>query len=407
MRRFARTRVGYRIKQTLRRRARLIRYSHESPGELARTRPRVSAGLFRNVLLVSHGDFTTNSGLHVHAIASELVARGYSPVVALPGRRFGLEEVGPTTFPVLSHRDAMTRRLKFPGGGEADLVHAFTPRAPVRRVTLAAAQAAGCAYVVHLEDDDARIAGGTPAADREAFVGRSAGVTVVIERLLELKPERVPGAIVWPGFDESVLSPTRASGEVRRDLGVAEGEIVLLYNGNVHETNLDAMRELYLAVALLRQTGVRAVLVKTGWNFVPDALLPRLRDGVRDLGWVARRHIPDLLHAADVLVQPGAPGGFDDYRFPSKLPEFFASGKPVVLPRTNIGLHVRGGTDALLLDRGDAEEISAAIASLVAEPSLRAEIGANGRRFALRELRWVTGVDRIVSLYADFGSVAF
>jgi len=155
---------------------------------------------------VSHGDFTTNSGLHVHAIASELAARGYSPVVALPGRRFGLEEVGPTTFPVLSHRDALTGRVEFPGGGEADLVHAFTPRAPVRRVTLAAAQAAGCAYVVHLEDDDARIAGGTPAADRDAFVAGSAGVTVVIERLLELKPERLPGAVVWPGFDESVLS---------------------------------------------------------------------------------------------------------------------------------------------------------------------------------------------------------
>ena len=292
MRGFARTRVGYRIKQALRRRARLFRHnSHVSAGGLARTRPRASSSPLRNVLLVSHGDFTTNSGLHVHAIASELAARGYSPVVALPGRRFGLEEVGPTTFPVLSHRDALTGRVEFPGGGEADLVHAFTPRAAVRRVTLAAAQAAGCAYVVHLEDDDARIAGGTSAADRDAFVAGSAGVTVVIERLLELKPERLPGAVVWPGFDESVLSPTRASGEVRRDLGVVDGEIVLLYNGNVHETNLDAMRELYLAVALLRQSGVRAVLVKTGWNFVPDALLPRLRDGIRDLGWVARRHI--------------------------------------------------------------------------------------------------------------------
>jgi glycosyltransferase involved in cell wall biosynthesis len=349
---------------------------------------------------VSHGDFTTNSGLHVHAIASELAARGYSPVVALPGRGFGLAEVGPTAFPVVSHRDARSGRLEFPGGGEADVVHAFTPRAPVRSVTLAAAQAAGCAYVVHLEDDDARIAGGTPAAARAAFITGSAGMTVVIERLLELKPERLPGAVVWPGFDESVLSPQRARDEVRRDLGVADGEIVLVYTGNVHETNLDAMRELYLAVALLRRSGVPAVLVKTGWNFVPDALLPRLGNGIRDLRWVARRHIPDLLQAADVLVQPGAPGGFDDYRFPSKLPDFLASGQPVVLPRTNIGLHLQDGAEALLLDRGDAKEIADKVKVAAAAADLRNAIGAAGQAFALRELRWKSTVARIADLYA-------
>jgi glycosyltransferase involved in cell wall biosynthesis len=278
-------------------------------------------------------------------------------------------------------------------------VHAFTPRAPVRRVTLAASEAAACAYVVHLEDDDARIVGGTPAADREAFVGGSAGVTVVIERLLELKPEHVPGAIVWPGFDESVLSPTRAREDVRRDLDVEERDVVLVYTGNIHETNLDAMRELYLGVARLRESGVPAVLVRTGWSFVPDAFLPPLGEGIRDLGWVARRHIPDLLHAADVLVQPGSPGGFDDYRFPSKLPEFFASGRPVVLPRTNLGLHLRDGAEALLLDRGDAVEIAEKVALLAASPKLSAELGEGGHAVAMRELRWSKSVDQVVDLY--------
>ena len=50
---------------------------------------------------------------------------------------------------------------------------------------------------------------------------------------------------------------------------------------------------------------------------------------------------PQLLVAADILVQPdGSPGPFNDYRFPSKLPDFFASGRPVVLPKTNIGLYL-------------------------------------------------------------------
>jgi glycosyltransferase involved in cell wall biosynthesis len=332
------------------------------------------------------------------------LAHGLSPAVALPSLRFGLEELGPAPFPVVSHRDAMGGRVAFPGGGELELVHAFTPRPRVRRVTVAAANTAGCPYVVHLEDDDARITGGTPAADRQKFLKGSAGVTVVVERLLELKPDGIPAAVAWPGFDESVLSPTRARGDVRGELGVAGDELVLLYNGNVQETNLAAMRELYRAVVLLREDGVRAVLVKTGWNFVPDAFLPRLRDGIRDLGWVTRRHISELLHAADVLVQPGAPGGFDDYRFPSKLPEFLASGKPVVTPRTNVGLHLQDGVEALLLDRGDADEIVQSVRELAESSDRRRAIGAAGRQFALRRLRWSDAVAHVIDVYNSAGS---
>ncbi len=319
---------------------------------------------------MSHGDLTTNSGRHAHAIARELSRLDYAVAVAVPGTSFGLQDVGPTSFPVLSHRDAAAGRLPF----APDLVHAFTPRAVVRGVTFAVARAAGCAYVVHLEDDDARIEGGTPASERDAFVAGSVGVSVVVDRLLELKPTGLPGAVVWPGFDEAVLTPRRQADDVRRELGIDPAALVLVYNGNVHETNLGQMRELYGAVELLRRDGIPAVLVKTGWNFVPDTHLPRLGDGIRDLGWVGRDRVPELLHSADVLVQPGAPGGFDDYRFPSKLPEFFASGRPVVLPRTNIGLHVRDGEEALLLDRGDAEEIAE-------------KVGDRGRSESIRQLQ--------------------
>ena len=94
---------------------------------------------------------------------------------------------------------------------------------------------------------------------------------------------------------------------------------------------------------------------------MPRSRLPHLGAGLIELGWVARRHIPELLAAADVLVQPGRPDDFNDYRFPSKVPEFLASGRPVVLPRTNIGLHLRDRREALLLDLGSAAEIAEAV----------------------------------------------
>jgi glycosyltransferase involved in cell wall biosynthesis len=383
---FATTRPGYALKRAVRRVPRAV-------GGAARPRPRSGPrGSVRNVLLVSHGDATTNSGLHVLAIAEELARRGFSPTAAFP-RRGGAA----APFAVVSHADATRGRLLFVDGRGADLVHAFTPRRAVVRVTAAT----GSPYVVHLEDDDAQIVGSTTAAERDAFLARSVGVTVVVERLLELKPERLPAVVAWPGFDEAVLAPRRDRGELRRLLGVDDDTTVLLYNGNIHETNLDDMRELYAAVLRVREQGVDAVLVKCGLRFVPRSYLPRLGSAIRDLGWVYRTHIPDLLHAADVLVQPGSPGSYDDYRFPSKLPEFLASGRPVVLPRTNVGLQLRNAEEALLLDAGDADEIAARVVELARDPTLRARVGQAGRGFALRELRWSRAVDRVVELYGQ------
>ena len=59
---------------------------------------------------------------------------------------------------------------------------------------------------------------------------------------------------------------------------------------------------------------------------------------------------------ADFFVQPGVPDAFNDYRFPSKLPEFFAIGPSGTPPlRANLGLTLRHGIDAYVLDRADAE----------------------------------------------------
>jgi hypothetical protein len=209
----------------------------------------------------------------------------------------------------------------------------------------------------------------------------------------------VPGVVAWPGFDERVLAPARPRAAMRAELRLGPADVALLYTGNIHDSNEAEMLQLYEAVRRLRASSLPVVLVKTGWNFVDLSRFPRLDDGLRDLGYVARERVLSLLAAADVLVQPGGPDAFNDYRFPSKLPEFLASGRPVVLPRTNIGLNLADGEEALLLERGDAEEIAAKVALLAADPSLRERIGARGRDFALRELRWPRAVDRILDLY--------
>lgn len=379
-----------------------------------------------NVVFVSHCDFTGNSALHVLAIALGLHRRGLSPVIAVPDNADSVEDVGRPPFPVITYRDAR-RALRFPDGRGPDLVHAFTPRELVRRLTADLVRAHRCPYVVHLEDNEEAILsaelGGmdveglrqlpAPLLDRAIglrqfhplrgarFLEHAAGVTVVVARLLELAPPDVPSTVVGAGFDEAVLSPRRKRAEVRAELGLDAGDLAIVYTGNIHRTNLDDMRELYAAVAELRRDGLPIVLVKTGWNSPEAAGLPRLEEGLRDLGWVPRSVVPELLAAADVLVQPGGPGPFNDYRFPSKLPEFLASGRPVVLPRTNLGLDLRDGEEAIVLERGNTEEIREAVARLAAEPELRRRVGEGGRAFAVRELDWARSVDRVEKLYRE------
>ncbi len=151
------------------------------------------------------------------------------------------------------------------------------------------------------------------------------------------------------------------------------------------------MAELYRAVRILRERGRDLVLIKTGKDDVPVADVLGFQPqeaGVIDLGQVERPFLIDLMKCADLFVQPGAPGPFNDYRLPSKLPEFMAVGRPVVLPATNLGLRLRPGQDAMLLSNGSAEEIAGQVEAILDDPRLAARLSANAQAFARRSFRW-------------------
>ena len=171
-----------------------------------------------NVLFVSHCDFTGNSALHVLAIANELAARGLSPAICDPGAPGDLvDDLGRPSYPLLSFVDAERKGVRFPDGRGPDLVHAFTPREHVRRLTTTLVSREGCPYVVHLEDNEEAVLAavvGAAAVDRlrheppeagdaivgarrshpgraPAFLEHAAGVTALLDTLLELKPASV------------------------------------------------------------------------------------------------------------------------------------------------------------------------------------------------------------------------
>jgi glycosyltransferase involved in cell wall biosynthesis len=334
---------------------------------------------------------------------------------------------GEPRFQVLDYEAAERYGVSFANGRGPDVVHAWTPREHVRKMTLLLVKRYEAPYFVHLEDNEILVLldemrGRTlselrrlpsPLLDRlvasdrihphhwTRFLAGSRGVSALVDRLLEFKPESVPGIVFFPGYDSEFADIGMRAEDVRRELGVDANVLLVFYPGNIHHSNFREIRSLLLAIAIVNRRGVPVKLVKTGWNHYPLSELsdPEVAQHVIDRGFVLRSEIGRLLAAADVLIQPGRANPFNDYRFPSKLPEFLVSGRPVVLPRSNIGLVLKDGEEALVLGDGHCMDIAHALQRLSADPELRARIGSGGRAFALRNLNWAKNVAVLPDFY--------
>jgi glycosyltransferase involved in cell wall biosynthesis len=382
-----------------------------------------------NVAFVSHCGFAGNSAFHVLGIANALADLDHTCTICIPDDRPPAPAFTHASCRVITYDTAYSGSQLFVDAAGPTLIHAFTPREHVRQLTEFLAARWEVPYVVHLEDNEQVILadelGGLPfeqlvalptrVIDRAVpawrshplrarrFIEAAAGMTVLIDTLLEFNSGNVPAAVFWPGFDPSFLTPAPDLAVLRARLNVRADDLLVVYNGNVHASNVAEVRSLDLAVALLRRSGYPVRLLKTGWNHADMSWVAGygLEGAVIDLGFVARAKLPGLLQIADALVQPGTPGPFNDYRFPSKLPEFLASAKPVVLPNTNLGRYLRDGEEALVMETGNASDIFDKTVRLANNPSLRARLGSRGQAFALKNLRWETNVATIVSLYQE------
>jgi glycosyltransferase involved in cell wall biosynthesis len=320
-----------------------------------------------NVLLIAASEFVGNSALHTLSVARFMQSRGIECAVSYRSDDNNVRPRGGWPFLVCDQREIMHNGVLFPDGRGPDLIHAWTPREHVRRVTERMAERYGCPYIVHLEDNEEVILGDTlgpfsyselaklPARITDQvispflshpkryrwFLEGAAGMTALIDKLMEFKPQGLPGTVFWPGFEEAILTAKAT----REDFGLGEQEALLVYNGNIHLSNAEEVESLIDGVGLLRRRGVPVMLVKTGANHASQDRLKEAQDDgyLIDLGFVSRSEIHSLLNLADVLVQPGHKSTFNDYRFPCKLPEFLATGKPVVLPNTNLGRYLQDG----------------------------------------------------------------
>lgn len=366
----------------------------------------MSGAAVRNVLLLLPQGVETNSGNHARLFARRLVEADLEPVLLVPDAS-GAAGMGGA---LREHREGGRADL-FGDGSPADVIHAWTPREVVRRCweNIRAAHP-GSRLVIHLEDNEAHLAAarlGTPWPELEGWpmtrldarvpgdimhprrgprwLAAADGVSWVVPALDAFNAAGRPALELIPLVDEGLFHPRPVNLTLRRRLGIPDWHTVLVYTGNVHAANAEEVSVLYRAVAALNAGGCPATLLRTGRGPAPGTPgFPAAH--VTHLGWVRRALLPEVLAAADVFVQPGEPGDFNDCRLPCKLPEFFALGRPVILPRSNLGLVLRHGEEAWVLPRADVAGITEAVRMLRERPALAERLAGQAIEVYLRRL---------------------
>ena len=387
-----------------------------------------------NILFVNYGDFTSNSLNHIGAFANRLTLLGHACVVAVPENPRTISVVPSPLFTPTTFSRALEPEPLFPDRRPADLVHAWTPRENVREFTLSyLRQNPAAALIIHLEDNEvflmesfahepieklqslsdeelhARL---TPRLSHPVrfknFLRVAHAATYITDRLRAFIPTGKPAHYLLPGIDPTLYQPQHSDPALRQNLGVKPGEKLLVFTGSTTFANLADVRALLLSVRLLNERGTPCKLIRTGIN--PPQLereLAAIAAGhVIDLGFVEKSQLAPLLSLADVLVQPGAADAFNDYRLPSKIPEFLSVGRPVIIPRANLGREMEDGRHALLLENGTADEIVEKCLRVFGDDSLAQRLSEGALEFARAHFNLEKNTGQLLAFYESVKSSA-
>lgn len=379
-----------------------------------------------HIAFVMYNDFRANSAIQVHHFANHLTALGCRCDILVPKNLDTCRTHigGEICYTPWLYSDYLQ---DCPENAPPDIIHAWTPREVVRRqVEKMRRRWPSARLVIDLEDNEELVtsaqlglsiqqlrAMSLPELDdlipeslshplrSSELMETAAGFTIIMDTLESFLPPCKPRHVLWPVCNRTHFFPRGKDENLMGRLGLTSEEFILCYIGNVHAANWREVRSLYIAVALARRQGIPAVLLRAGRDFHP--FLHDDGDWVRacvvPLGMVSNREIPELLALADLLVQPGRPDPFNDYRLPSKLPEFLAMAKPVVLPRTNLGRFVQSGKEAFVTERGDALEILGHIKAARERPDLYAAVGRAGALFVQENFEGQSIARKLLAFY--------
>jgi glycosyltransferase involved in cell wall biosynthesis len=216
--------------------------------------------------------------------------------------------------------------------------------------------------------------------------------------------ERDPAKLVeMPnGVDTDLFAPEGDDGGLRERLGIGTDAVVAAFVGTLDRAH--HFKRVDLAIdGLARLADDRLHLVVAGGGELLDGFRSRaaaagIADRVHFLGAVPHAELPDVLRAADLFLLTTEP----PESFGIVLIEAMACGLPAIATDyPGVRAVIDEGRNGLLVRRGDAEAVAAAVRELVdAGPEGRRALGEAGRRKAVAEWSWPRLIERMNAAYA-------
>lgn len=120
---------------------------------------------------------------------------------------------------------------------------------------------------------------------------------------------------------------------------------------------------------------------------------------VVEWGFLGIRAMADVIGCSDVALLPMQDSQFSRARFPNRLGDYLAAGRPVVAnPTGDTGSFIRERRVGLVVEH-DPDRMAGAVADLFGDPDRAADMGARGRQVAENELRWARRAASLQEFY--------
>lgn len=205
----------------------------------------------------------------------------------------------------------------------------------------------------------------------------------IVENIRSRFPEK---ELLWfpNGIDPEWFNPEMSSEGWREKCGIKEEAIVMLYAGIVgHAQGLDTLLE---AAELLRNIpDIRFVILGSGpeKDRLMQEAVERKIDNVLFLDAVQKKEMPVILREVDIAYIPLKKLDIFQGAIPSKIFESLAMEKPIILGVDGEArkLFVDEGNCAVFVEPENPEALAGEVMALKNNPSLREELGKNGRKF--------------------------
>ncbi len=177
-------------------------------------------------------------------------------------------------------------------------------------------------------------------------------------------------------------------------------------------TRKDGIDDLMKAFQNVQEKHPNSELVVIGDTTVGESLIPKLEEKAAQLGITKRVNftglvkwvqIPGLLNACDILVLARPSGKFAEAGFPTKLGEYMACKKPVVVTKVgDMQYYLKDRENAMLAEPDNPESISSKICYLIENDEKAKVIAETGFLWVKQNLEFIESTLRVGRFLDDF-----